>query len=394
VIKNPSPSWATWHERQAKNWKEYELKHFCSGTFIMEQWNRDRLILSENRINEEFDEIKLSMRVNGSGSGLEEYLINPTIVFNQSGSAIGQEYLSGLNTYQEYLALKSESNRSKISDFYFDVFYRFFQTGNQYLALRVLSNLVELEFDNPQYLRLMFFALNAGWIEEEDWELSLHRTLIKIRGEEPHSYLNLAQALIEKAIRETVPGREEKVYDLYIEAIENLNKVILGKWDKRFTQIELIAIQELNRLYNYVQRNVKVTQKVNTFMDKRLITSVACDIRIIVQWDTDMSDVELHVIEPTGEKCYSFHNQTKLGGFLSRDFTGGYGPEEYLLKRAIPGEYKVYIKLNGGIERKTGTTVLVKIFTHFAKPNKERIEKNVVRLDQKKQVLQVATINF
>ena len=37
------------------------------------------------------------------------------------------------------------------------------------------------------------------------------------------------------------------------------------------------------------------------------------DIRIVLTWDTDMTDLELQVTEPSGEKCYSFHNHTKNG---------------------------------------------------------------------------------
>jgi ATP-dependent RNA helicase DHX57 len=41
--------------------------------------------------------------------------------------------------------------------------------------------------------------------------------------------------------------------------------------------------------------------------------------------------------EPTGETCYSFHNKTSSGGMLSKDFTGGYGPEEYSIRYAPKG---------------------------------------------------------
>jgi uncharacterized protein YfaP (DUF2135 family) len=46
--------------------------------------------------------------------------------------------------------------------------------------------------------------------------------------------------------------------------------------------------------------------------------------------------MDLWVIEPTGEKCYYSHPSTKIGGRLSKDLTGGYGPEEYMVKNALP----------------------------------------------------------
>ena len=34
--------------------------------------------------------------------------------------------------------------------------------------------------------------------------------------------------------------------------------------------------------------------------------------------------------EPSGEKAYYDHNRTTIGGLISQDFTGGYGPEDAL----------------------------------------------------------------
>lgn len=39
------------------------------------------------------------------------------------------------------------------------------------------------------------------------------------------------------------------------------------------------------------------------------------------------------MIEPDGQRCYSFCNKTTNGGRLSEDCCG-YGPEEYFLPRA------------------------------------------------------------
>ena len=57
-----------------------------------------------------------------------------------------------------------------------------------------------------------------------------------------------------------------------------------------------------------------------------------CDVRIVLTWDADLTDVDLWVTEPSGEKCFYDHNRTTIGGMLCRDFTQGYGPEEYCLR--------------------------------------------------------------
>jgi uncharacterized protein YfaP (DUF2135 family) len=52
---------------------------------------------------------------------------------------------------------------------------------------------------------------------------------------------------------------------------------------------------------------------------------------IWLAWDTDTTDVDLHVKEPSGKEVYC-SNRQGFGSLLRRDFTKGYGPEVYILK--------------------------------------------------------------
>ncbi len=56
-------------------------------------------------------------------------------------------------------------------------------------------------------------------------------------------------------------------------------------------------------------------------------------MRISLAWDTADIDIDLHVNEPHGAHCYFGHRYTDIGGCISRDFTQGYGPEEYFVSR-------------------------------------------------------------
>ncbi len=52
----------------------------------------------------------------------------------------------------------------------------------------------------------------------------------------------------------------------------------------------------------------------------------------MITWNTDTTDVDLHVIEPSGEECFYRHRNTRRsGGRLTQDVTQGYGPEMYVL---------------------------------------------------------------
>ncbi|CAD7954581.1 unnamed protein product [Amoebophrya sp. A25] len=86
-----------------------------------------------------------------------------------------------------------------------------------------------------------------------------------------------------------------------------------------------------------------------------------CQLCIWLNWDTDKTDLDLHVIEPSGEEVYYQNRWSCSGGYLSRDFTQGYGPEVYLLKRPVKGTYKVQVKYYGSHQdsKLTGATSCV-----------------------------------
>lgn len=67
-------------------------------------------------------------------------------------------------------------------------------------------------------------------------------------------------------------------------------------------------------------------------------------LKIIMMWDTDETDLDLHVIEPNGEHCYYGHKDTSTGGSLDVDITNGYGPEIYTRSIPLKGEYKIRVK--------------------------------------------------
>ncbi|HEY4117682.1 MAG TPA: DUF2135 domain-containing protein [Byssovorax sp.] len=71
------------------------------------------------------------------------------------------------------------------------------------------------------------------------------------------------------------------------------------------------------------------------------------DVKIYLTWDTDRSDVDLHVITPTGEEVDYRKKQASTGEALFDDVTSGYGPESFTAKRAHPGRYLVRVNYFG-----------------------------------------------
>jgi Ca-activated chloride channel family protein len=229
------------------------------------------------------------------------------------------------------------------------------------LGRRVLSNLLELSPDDPTLLRMYAWRMQqAGELDEA---IAAFERVRGRRADEPQSHRDLALAL------EARWQRDGDVADAR-RAIALFYAVSTRSWD-RFPEIELNALMELNRLL-YLANAAGIPTPEN--IDPRLIRLLDLDVRISMSWDADLTDVDLHVFEPTGDHAYYGNNRTSIGGLVSRDVQDGYGPEEYLLRRSKPGEYTIKAHYFGSHQQTlTGPcTVIVAVFTNYARPNEER----------------------
>ncbi len=119
-----------------------------------------------------------------------------------------------------------------------------------------------------------------------------------------------------------------------------------GQWDVRFGDIHNIAQLDYLRFLRRVADG-REKAALADYAKARLATLAAmqlrdtADVAALIFWNTDGTDVDLHVIEPSGEECFYQHTQTASGGHISRDVTTGYGPELYLLPSAPAGIYRV-----------------------------------------------------
>ncbi len=274
--------------------------------------------------------------------------------------------------YKTYLNLKQ--TYASTPSFYLDVANYFVKEGNKKLALRILSNIAEMEVQNHELMRILAHRLEQ--LEYYDLAIAVYEEVVKIRSEEPQSYRDLSLCLAAKKD--------------YQKALNIIYNAIKKPWDNRFPEIEGIMAVEMNRIIS------KAGKKIDTKnIDKRLIKNMPVDIRIVLNWDTDNSDMDLWVSDPYDVKCFYSHPLTYTGGRMSRDFTGGYGPEEFLIKEALTGKYKIQANYYGSsAQRITGpTTIYLEIYTNYGKAN-EKKEVITMQLTQKASVVDIGEMEF
>ncbi|HTH61913.1 MAG TPA: DUF2135 domain-containing protein [Paraburkholderia sp.] len=73
----------------------------------------------------------------------------------------------------------------------------------------------------------------------------------------------------------------------------------------------------------------------------------AVRLRVVLSWDTDGTDLDLHVVSPDGEHTYYGHRVARNGGALDVDVTTGYGPEIYSSAAPPRGTWLVYVNYYG-----------------------------------------------
>ncbi len=233
--------------------------------------------------------------------------------------------------------------------FFLDAADVFFERGRPELATRILSNLAEMDLENRHILRILGYRLMQA--KRADLAVPLLQRVLDLAPNEPQSWRDLGLALADA-------GAPQK-------ALEALYQVVTRPWHNRFPDIELIALAELNALV------ATVPQKLDTAaIDPRLLRNLPLDLRAVLSWDADNTDIDLWVTDPNGEKCYYGHRLTYQGGAMSRDFTGGYGPEEFSLKKAKPGKYLVQAQFYGHRQQVVSgaTTLSLRLFTGFGTP--------------------------
>lgn len=166
--------------------------------------------------------------------------------------------------------------------------------------------------------------------------------------------------------------------------------MVTQEWD-RFREIELVALTELNRLIPLARQ----AGEEGLGIDPRLVELLDVDLRVVLTWDTDMADMDLWVVEPSGEKCFYQHQLTTTGGRISRDITDGYGPEEYMVRKAMPGKYLIQINYFGTRNSylRVPVTLQVDVYTNYGRPQEKR-QSLTLRLQQSKEVISVDEVKF
>ena len=279
--------------------------------------------------------------------------------------------------YSKYLEIRNDYANSP--SFYLDVSDFFDKKGNSDLAITILTNLMEIDLNNYELTKALGYKLE--YYGQYALAAIAYEKVLELRPEEPQSYRDLA--LVYEQTGE-IQKSFEMLYQLYSGDLLEKDR------EERFYGIEHIVFVELNRLVKKYEKKLKLTstQKLN-------FKEIPVDIRVVIDWNHNDTDIDLWVEDPLGEKAYYKNQETKIGGRMSEDMTDGYGPEEFMLKSAPGGVYKILVDYYAdNVQKISGPTILkVTMFTNYGKPD-EKKEIAIVRLDKEEDELEVGSLTF
>lgn len=277
-----------------------------------------------------------------------------------------QPYLEALDAAppEERLAVLAaqEKTYGSLPAFYLDVSEWFRLKGEAAIARELLLSALDLPASDDETTLIVAFRLERDG--DFDTAITLLERLATVIDYRTQPKRTLALAIASRGRTATGSDRRDDLE----RAFELLREVVLEPTDGRYDGMETVALMELNSLIPLIEQ-----AGGKWSIDDRLVARLDTDLRIVIEWTSADADIDLWVREPSGEEGYYGNQRTDLGGKVSNDMTNGYGPEEYVIRKAFPGDYEVRIKGFRGdrINPNGPGRVMVRLIRNFARENED-----------------------
>lgn len=267
---------------------------------------------------------------------------------------------AGADGYERVLAAQIRKFGA-LPVFYFDVAEWLYRKGRAADAVEMLLSALELPSRDTETLSLVADRLlryahtdRAVWLYEE---------VVRLDPDRPQPARTLALALEKRA---SLPGARAPRKDLE-RALGLLTGIVMSPPEDAFEGIELVCLMDANGIIP----KLRELGAHEFALDPRLIAVLDVDLRVVIEWNTGATDMDLWVDQPDGERSIYSNPMTAIGGRLSNDMTQGYGPEEYLLRKAIAGEYAISVNVYASdvLNPNGATMVTAHLTRNFGRPD-------------------------
>lgn len=202
--------------------------------------------------------------------------------------------------------------------------------GDETEAARAFASLIEIGPAKPELLqRAGLLLLRAG--KGSIAETPLRRAL-ELRPDRANGYRHLALILWQE-------GRVE-------EAARVLESATAQSFPGWYGNVQRVIAEELGYVYRAwlrkaPERRAEIEARAR---EHRVDLDREDALRVTLAWETDANDVDLHVVDPSGEQCFYAHPSTRSGLALYEDITQGLGPEVVRASETDRGTYHLGVR--------------------------------------------------
>jgi tetratricopeptide (TPR) repeat protein len=219
--------------------------------------------------------------------------------------------------------------------FWFDVGEWQYRKGRAAEARRAVETALELPARDNQTLAIVSARLQR--YGDLDRAIALMEQLADREDERPQPLRTLAVLLMQRAEGHRAAGRNDAAKADLQRAIQLLADAVLKVRREGYRGFEETALMDANLA---VQRFRALGGRDHA-LPPALVRMLDVDIRVVVEWNTPRTDLDLWVEEPSREDVGYSNRISAWGGRLTADVTNGFGPEEYMIRVSQPGTYSI-----------------------------------------------------
>jgi Ca-activated chloride channel family protein len=280
------------------------------------------------------------------------------------------------NRSELYWRLRSQYRNSPA--FFLDCADFFHTKGEDDFAIMILSEIAELEFENEIIQRIIACKLDG--MGKRGLATVILENAFESYPENPDIQFELAMLYLKKAasMKPVSPVFYKKAFQLLFGLVTNSDV------DK---DMAALALMEINHLLPEARK--AGIKDITIPLD--LIQPVDADLRIVISRFAGMENMNFSIIEPSGENVNCNHPLSLTGGYLS----GGFGPEEYFVRKAMPGTYRIKTNFQGDpIEKMFGAIILkIDIYTNYGRSN-EKLNSALIHMKRSKKDVVIGEVKI
>jgi tetratricopeptide (TPR) repeat protein len=261
-------------------------------------------------------------------------------------------------------------------EFYLAIYDYFLGWNNEILSERVLSNIYEIAFDNPDMLRALSYKQQAK--KNYDDAIITLQQVLKLKSKQSQSYRDLALA-----------HTYAKNYDQALKIYNDIDKNI-GVNNSNFSGLKKTITNDVKNLISR-HKNKLNTTGVNPLY----LRSLKYKARIIFEWNNLDSEFDLSIINPQKRFFTWSHTKAEESSRIQQEHDQGYALEEFYLTSSDIGKWTFNMKYYGNYSKvQTPTYVKITIYKNFGSPMETK-NIQVVRLDKKniEQTVAIVVVN-